>query len=92
MKNFSVGEVVSSSKGRDLSQFYMVYKFDGKNLLLVNGSNKTLLHPKAKNSNHVISHQTILENIKSKLENGKVVYDAEIYSALKKFKELKKGE
>lgn len=92
MKNFSVGEIVSSIAGRDNNQLYLVYKIVDERAILVNGDNKTFLHPKSKNLNHIISHNFIAEVIKEKLLLQKQVYDAEVYSALKKFKENNKGE
>lgn len=92
MKNFSVGEIVSSTAGRDDNELYVIYKVLDNKALLVNGNNKTFLHPKNKNLNHIISHNHIVEVLNEKFTSGKQVFDAEVYSALKKFKENNKGE
>lgn len=92
MKNFSVGEIVSSIAGRDNNQLYIVFKIVDNRVILVNGDNKTFLHPKTKNLNHIISHNHVVEVLNKKFLEQKQVFDAEVYSALKKFKENLKGE
>lgn len=92
MKSFSIGEIVESIQGRDKGQLYIVYGYQNNKALLVNGNSKLILKPKIKNLNHLTSLNFVQENIKEKILNQKTVYDAEIYSAIKKFKESIKGE
>lgn len=92
MKSFSIGEIVESIQGRDKGKLYIVYGYQNNKALLVNGSSKLILKPKVKNLNHLSSLNFVQENIKEKILNQKTVYDAEIYSAIKKFKESIKGE
>lgn len=92
MKSFSIGEIVESIQGRDKGQLYIVYGYQNNKALLVNGNNKLIVKPKIKNLNHLTSLNFVQENIKEKILNQKTVYDAEIYSAIKKFKENIKGE
>ena len=91
MNNFSIGEIVESTQGRDKGQLYIIYGFLNRKALLVNGSSKTISKPKVKNLNHLTKANSIQQTLKDKIETGKTVYDAEIYSAIKKFKENVKG-
>lgn len=91
MNNFSVGEIVESTQGRDKGNYYIIYGFAQSKALLVNGASKTISNPKVKNLNHLTKTNTIHEILKQKIVDKKVVFDAEIYSAIKKFKENIKG-
>ena len=91
MNSFSIGEIVESTQGRDKGNLYIVYGYENNKALLVNGNNKTITKPKVKNLNHLTSLNFVHENLKDKILNKKTVFDAEIYSAIKKFKENSKG-
>lgn len=83
-----IGDIVISTKGRDKGTYYVVEKILPDNyLVLVNGDNKLFISPKHKTKKHIASTGKSLENIKYKLENNIKVFDTEIYSAIKKFKE-----
>lgn len=90
--SYSVGEIVMSTTGRDKNHIYLIYKIENNRAHLVNGNDKTFNHAKLKNLRHLISKEIIAENISKKLSDNKQVYDAEVYSVLKKFKEQKQGD
>lgn len=91
-KQFSVGEIVESIQGRDKQNLFLILKVDCDTIYLVNGDNRLITSPKIKNARHLISKNVVLDNIKNKILEGKTIFDAEVYSALKKFKEREKGE
>lgn len=91
-KNFSVAEIVKSIKGRDKDNLYLIYKVECDKIYLVNGDTKLINNPKIKNDKHLITMGVVQTNLKDKIENKKTIYDAEIYSALRKFKQNLKGE
>lgn len=92
MIHFSVGEIVSSLKGRDQGKLYIIYQINNDRVVLVNGDDKTFAHTKLKNIKHISSEGQIAEVLKAKFSDQKQVFDAEVYSTLKKFRENKKGE
>lgn len=82
-----IGEFVKSTQGRDKENIYMVYGFNGREkVLLVNGNNRTIERPKIKNPKHLISLGNTAENIRQKILTKTTVFDAEIYSAIKKIR------
>ncbi len=91
-KVFSVGEIVESIKGRDKTNLFLIYRIECDKIYLVNGDNRLICKPKIKNANHIASTGVVVENLKQKILEGKNVFDAEIFSALKKYKQNLKGE
>lgn len=91
-KDFSIGEIVESVKGRDNKNLFLIYKIDCDKIYLVNGSNRLIANPKTKNANHIVSTGVIVDALQEKITQGKKVFDAEIFSALKKYKQSLKGE
>ncbi len=82
------GEIVRSLAGHDRLEYYMVLKSEGGELLLVNGRNKDLLHPKKKKQKHVQIIRGTDETICEKLASGKIS-DADVIHLLKAGKEKK---
>lgn len=91
-KTFSVGEIVQSMQGRDKENLYLIYRITCDKIYLVNGDNKLITSPKVKNPNHIVSKNMIVESLRDKILQGKTIFDAEVYSILKKFKQNLKGE
>jgi len=90
MKKILVGDIVISVQGRDMGTYYMVINALSDNYFsLVNGDNKTFDCPKRKAKKHIEYAGKTVEHIKEKLEHNQKVFDSEIYSAIKKFKEEK---
>lgn len=82
-----IGSFVMSNQGRDKNNIYIVKNILLKNVQLVDGNGKTLDNPKTKNIKHIVDLNEICEKIAIKFNTNKKVFDAEIYSAIKKFKE-----
>ena len=82
-----IGSFVMSNQGRDKDNIYIVKNILLKNVQLVDGNGKTLDKPKTKNIKHVNDLNEICEKIANKFKTNQKVFDAEIYSAIKKFKE-----
>lgn len=82
-----IGMFVKSNHGRDKGNVYIVQKIDKKYVLLVDGNNKTVDKPKKKNIKHIDKLNVVSEKLAEKFKQNKNVFDAEVYSAIKKFKE-----
>ena len=81
-----VGSFVRSTKGRDKENIYIVKKIFDKKLELVDGNGKTFEKPKIKNMKHVEILGCEADKIAVKLEQNLKVFDEEVYSAIKKYK------
>ena len=81
-----VGLYVKSKQGRDKNNIYIVKSVEDKKVSLVDGNFKTLEKPKIKNIKHVESLNEICEKLAKKFKENTNVYDAEVYSAIRKFK------
>ena len=82
----SVGTVVYSKAGRDEGRYYMVYEVvDDSFVTIVDGDVRRLAKPKKKKIKHLKNSGEKLELIAEKVLKGSVVYDAEIFSALRKY-------
>lgn len=88
MKNNGIGEIVISNKGRDKGMYYIIVGILPNNYyMLVNGDNKKFVCPKRKIKKHLDKTGKIIDNIKVKIENNTKVFDSEVYSAIKKYKD-----
>ncbi len=58
-----------SLAGHDKNHIYVVYKEDDNYFGLVNGTTKTIQHPKVKNKKHVQLIKNLPQDIKSKINN-----------------------
>lgn len=87
MKTLKIGSFVKSTMGRDKGNIYIVMEVFEKSVALVDGNGKTLDKPKIKNTKHIELFDGIAEKIAEKFVNHTKVFDAEVYSAIKKFKE-----
>ena len=81
-----IGLFVRSKKGRDKDNIYIVKSINKKNVELVDGNTKTLKKPKIKNIKHIESLNVVCEKLATKFNNNINIYDAEVYSAIRKFK------
>lgn len=85
MKNKTpvLGGICQSTQGRDKDRYYIISKLDGEFVYVVDGNFKRFASPKRKNLRHVRLLPVKAEAIAEKLACGTLVYDTEVYSALK---------
>ena len=86
MKGIQIGSFVKSKQGRDKDNIYIVRRIFDKKLELVDGNGKTFQKPKIKNVKHIEVLDGVAEKIADKFVQNTNVYDAEVYSAIRKFK------
>ena len=85
-KSVEVGSVVFSRAGRDKGIFFLVVEVvDDVYVRLADGDVRRLEKPKLKKINHLKNTGDVLANIAEKLRQGVKVYDAEIFSALRRY-------
>ena len=85
-KPIEIGSVVFNRAGRDKGSFFMVVEIVDSNFVrIVDGDNRRIEAPKLKKLKHLKNTGEILENIAEKVKNSTKIYDAEIFSALRKF-------
>lgn len=90
MKRIGAGDIVISKQGRDAGTYYIVIsELQDNYFTLVNGDNKKFDCPKRKIKKHIEYAGKSVETIKNKLEHNQKIFDSEVYSAIKKFKEEK---
>lgn len=83
--NYEIGSYVLSTKGRDCNEVSIIYKIlDNDYVLLVDGKGKKLLKPKKKNKKHLKSTGVVNCKLAEKINTGMKIFDAEIYSAIRK--------
>ena len=86
--DLKIGELVESLSGRDKSTIYMVSDITNNGyVVLVNGKNRTFTNPKIKNKKHLKSLNFTITHLQEKLKLNKNIYDAEVFSSIKKYKE-----
>ena len=82
----TVGSIVYSRAGRDEGRYYMVLEIvDGSYVTIVDGCVRKLAKPKKKKIKHLKNTGEVLDNIAGKVISSARVYDAEIFSALRKY-------
>ena len=86
MKVVKIGSFVKSKQGRDKDNIYIVKRIFDKKLELVDGAERKLSNPKTKNTKHIEVLDGFAEKIAEKFVQEKNVFDAEVYSAIRKFK------
>ena len=81
-----IGGICQSTQGRDKGKFYLIKAIytDGT-VGVVDGNFKKLTAPKRKNLKHLHLLPDKAEAIAAKLEEGRQVFDTEVYSALKSY-------
>ncbi len=83
---FTKGQVVISKCGRDRAYPFIVILADEQFAYLVDGEKRKLDKPKKKKVKHLQATNTIVHNIKEKLENEQYLLDADIRKVLLPFK------
>ncbi|MBQ2723779.1 MAG: RNA-binding protein [Clostridia bacterium] len=83
VKNFELGDVVVSQKGRDAQMVFAVVQIDKDGFVMIaDGEIHPLKKPKKKNVKHLKCIGK-LETIGNKLTSGAKVFDSELKSALR---------
>jgi len=86
MQSISIGEVVFSRAGRDGGRYYIVTEIvDDSFVKIADGDVRRLEKPKLKKIKHLKGTGEIVETIADKFVKGTKVYDAEIFSALRRY-------
>ncbi|HKL73546.1 MAG TPA: KOW domain-containing RNA-binding protein [Clostridia bacterium] len=84
-KPLEIGSVVLSRAGRDKGRFFLVVEIVSDQFVrIADGDMRRLETTKLKKIKHLKATGNIIENIAEKLKKSAKVYDAEIYSALRK--------
>ncbi|NLW55346.1 MAG: hypothetical protein GX050_01765 [Firmicutes bacterium] len=82
------GQKVTSIQGRDRGRTYLIIGFiDEYYILVADGVNRSVLHPKKKNRKHLSVSTLVDEVIEEKLTSGGRVTDEEINSAIRRWEE-----
>ena len=81
-----IGSYVRSKQGRDKDNIYIVKGILLKSVLLVDGNAKTLQKTKTKNIKHIEDLNIVASKVAEKFKSNQKVFDAEVYSAINKFK------
>ena len=81
-----VGGICKSLQGRDKDRYYLIkIIYPDGTVGVVDGNFKKLAAPKRKNLKHLYLLPEKAESIALKLEEGRQVFDSEVYSALKNY-------
>lgn len=78
-----IGQVVISKAGRDKGQQFVVLSIVSDEYVLVaNGDSRTIEKPKKKKVKHLTKVDIILNDIKEKIDNNRILTNAEIRKGL----------
>ena len=80
-----IGRVVFSKAGRDKNRAFIVVSAGGEYLFLADGNLHLLEKPKKKKMRHIQPTNTVIEDIRYKLENDKYISNADLRKALLPF-------
>lgn len=85
--DITIGQVVKSKAGRDKERIFLVIDvIDDQFVSLVDGDLRKLDNPKKKKIKHLIVYNTLLPEIKFKLDNKMKINNAYIRKLLEPFK------
>lgn len=86
MQEFKVGDLVVSTAGHDMGQFYMIVEILDKNYVaLADGKNKPITSPKKKKIKHILSLGQKDDDFEEKISQKDVDSNAYIKKILKNF-------
>jgi len=83
---YSIGQVVYSKCGRDKRRPFIITDFDGQYVYLVDGDLRKLEKPKKKKIMHIQIVNTVVVDIKRKIEQNLYLNDADFRKALQEYK------
>ena len=84
--NDLIGKLALSNKGRDVGNIYLIYSASINRVSLVDGNARRIVNPKIKNIKHVKILDVESDTIRSKILKKVKVFDSEIYSFIKNYK------
>lgn len=86
VKNPVVGGICKSLQGRDKDRYYIIKSINSDGTVeLIDGNYRRIAEPKRKNLKHLYLLPEKAEIIAEKFMTEKMVFDTEVYSALKKY-------
>ncbi len=83
--DYSPGEIVVSTAGRDKGKYYIVTKVKSDYLLLADGAKKRLDNPKRKNLKHVKSTGTVIDELSIWLKEKKRLKNEDVQVAIREY-------
>ena len=78
MDEISRSDIVLSIAGRDQGKLFYVIETEGAYVLIANGKDRKLEHPKRKKLKHVKKVTRIESRVAAKLQNGERVLNSEL--------------
>ena len=78
-----------SKAGHDKNEIYYVYAEEEDDVILVNGTNRTVDYPKKKRKKHIWPIKRVSKEVQSILDEPDVIDDAAIRKAIAKYMEEK---
>ncbi len=85
MDNYELGQIVKSTAGRDMGQYFIIVQMDEIYIYLVNGNTRRLEAPKKKKKKHVQITHAVAQELADKIRNDDKLSNAEIRRSLKDF-------
>ena len=83
---FQIGRVVLAKAGREKgAAFLIIRRLDDEYVLIADGRSRTVSKPKKKKTKHLTPKPILIRELKSKLEAGELVLDADIRKTLESF-------
>lgn len=84
--DIAIGQVVKSRAGRDKGRIFLVLDIiDNQSVLIVDGDLRKLDNPKLKKMKHLIIYNTIVPDLKQKLDSNIKINNAYIRKLLEPF-------
>ena len=78
MDEISISDIIVSTAGRDQGKLFYVLRTDGVYVLIANGKDRKLEHPKRKKLKHVRFVARTESRVANKLRNGEKVLNSEM--------------
>ena len=89
---YTVGQVVYSKCGHDKGKAFIVTEIEEDFLYLTDGKSRKMDKPKKKKTKHVQIINYYDDELKTKIENGEYLLDADFVKALKKYSDQKQSK
>ena len=86
-EDLKIGQIVKSKSGRDKGRLFIIYEIvDNQYVKLVDGDLRKLENPKLKKVKHLTIYNTVVVEIKEKLDNNIEFNDSYIRRILRAYK------